>query len=410
MTIMLPQIDSLIPVKDQGIYLFPSDTTDLVKIDLLFEAGSAYQHKKLCAAATVKLMCTATKAMDSAALAEFMDYRGIVVEADSQVQQTSLTFYLLRRYAEELLPIVRDIVYSPAFNEDDFEVWRNHRRQEILSAEQKPSTIARREFYLQIFGEHHPLGSYATAADLDNLTLDDIRTHHTERYVNGKVSVVLAGAVDDNLVDMVHAIFATTDEDSTRKMLPFPERQSITTRHIAMSSATQTTVRVGRLLPLSWDSAEYTRFMLLTTALGGYFSSRLMQNLREDKGLTYGIYARTQIYRGLIVFYITADISGGSAQMAVAEIKNELSRLCNETIPNEELQLVKTVMAGDFLRSVDGIFERSARFCDMYATCVDEQLTVNLQRALEETTPEQIKKLAAEYLQPESMIVCTAGV
>ncbi len=410
MTIMLPQIDSLIPVKDQGIYLFPSDTTDLVKIDLLFEAGSAYQHKKLCAAATVKLMCTATKAMDSAALAEFMDYRGIVVEADSQVQQTSLTFYLLRRYAEELLPIVRDIVYNPAFNEDDFEVWRNHRRQEILSAEQKPSTIARREFYLQIFGEQHPLGSYATAADIDNLSMDDIRTHHTERYVNGKVSVVLAGAVDDNLVDMVHAIFATTDEDSTRKMLPFPERQSITTRHIAMSSATQTTVRVGRLLPLSWDSAEYVRFMLLTTALGGYFSSRLMQNLREDKGLTYGIYARTQIYRGLIVFYITADISGGSAQMAVAEIKNELSRLCNETIPDEELHLVKTVMAGDFLRSVDGIFERSARFCDMYATCVDEQLTVNLQRALEETTPEQIKKLAAEYLQPETMIVCTAGV
>lgn len=410
MTIMLPKIDSLIPVKDQGIYLFPSDTTDLVKIDLLFEAGSAYQHKKLCAAATVKLMCTATKAMDSAALAEFMDYRGMVVEADSQVQQTSLTFYLLRRYAEELLPIVRDIVYNPAFNEDDFEVWRNHRRQEILSAEQKPSTIARREFYLQIFGEQHPLGSYATAADIDNLSMDDIRTHHTERYVNGKVSVVLAGAVDDNLVDMVHAIFATTDEDSTRKMLPFPERQSITTRHIAMSSATQTTVRVGRLLPLSWDSAEYVRFMLLTTALGGYFSSRLMQNLREDKGLTYGIYARTQIYRGLIVFYITADISGGSARMAVAEIKNELSRLCNETIPDEELHLVKTVMAGDFLRSVDGIFERSARFCDMYATCVDEQLTVNLQRALEETTPEQIKKLAAEYLQPESMIVCTAGV
>ena len=410
MTIMLPQIDSLIPVKDQGIYLFPSDTTDLVKIDLLFEAGSAYQHKKLCAAATVKLMCTATKAMDSAALAEFMDYRGIVVEADSQVQQTSLTFYLLRRYAEELLPIVRDIVYNPAFNEDDFEVWRNHRRQEILSAEQKPSTIARREFYLQIFGEQHPLGSYATAADIDNLSMDDIRTHHTERYVNGKVSVVLAGAVDDNLVDMVHAIFATSDKDSTRKLLSYPERQSITTRHIAMSSATQTTVRVGRLLPLSWDSAEYTRFMLLTTALGGYFSSRLMQNSREDNGPTYGIHARTQTYRGLLVFYITADISGGSARMAVAEIKNELSRLCNETIPDEELHLVKTVMAGDFLRSVDGIFERSARFCDMYATCVDEQLTVNLQRALEETTPEQIKKLAAEYLQPESMIVCTAGV
>ena len=177
-----------------------------------------------------------------------------------------------------------------------------------------------------------------------------------------------------------------------------------------MSSATQTTVRVGRLLPLSWDSAEYTRFMLLTTALGGYFSSRLMQNLREDKGLTYGIYARTQIYRGLIVFYITADISGGSARMAVAEIKNELSRLCNETIPDEELHLVKTVMAGDFLRSVDGIFERSARFCDMYATCVDEQLTVKLPRPLEHTTPEEIKELAAEYLQPESMIVCTAGV
>ena len=176
-----------------------------------------------------------------------------------------------------------------------------------------------------------------------------------------------------------------------------------------MPDATQTSLRVGRVLPLAWDSPDYARFMLLTTLLGGYFVSRLMRNIREDKGYTYGIYARTQIYRGLIVFFITADLSAGTEQAALDEIFRELKLLRSVPVGDDELALVKTVMAGDFLRSVDGIFERSTRFCDMLATGVDERLTERIRSSLGETTPAQLLDLAVRLLDPADMTVCLAG-
>ncbi len=407
-----PAIDTLQPRFVDGLYLFKSDSTRLVKLDLLFEAGSAYQHKKLCASAAVKLCTMATTTMDSAAVAEFMDFRGILVETDSQVQQSQITFYFLRDYAEELMPIVRDMITCPAFSAEDFEVWRKHRRQEILSAEQKTSTIARRNFYLNLFGPGHPLGRYATVSDLDLLTIEDIRAFLQERYKPENMTVVLAGAIDDALIQLVNDCIPRSSISTIRPSLEIPPQvdSHFHILHSAIDSATQTSVRVGRILPIPWSGYDYVRFMLLTTVLGGYFGSRLMSNLREDKGYTYGIYSRTQIYRGVIVFFIAADVSGGKAEEAVREVRFELQRLSDELVTDEELDLVKMVMAGDFLRSVDGIFERSARFCDMYATCVTEGLTENLKDALQMTTPSELRDLAMRYLQPDSMLVCTAGL
>ena len=134
-----------------------------------------------------------------------------------------------------------------------------------------------------------------------------------------------------------------------------------------------------------------------------------MSNLREDKGYTYGIYARTQIYRGVIVFYLTADVAGNVADEAGKEIMHELQRLVDEPVPDEELDLVRTVLVGDFLRSVDGIFERSARFCDMLGTDITEQFTDNLREAILTTTSADLQRLAATYLAPQQMTVCRAG-
>lgn len=410
MTLSLPSIDILSPREEGGIFLFPSDSTELVKLDLLFEAGSAYQHKKLSASATVKLMTVATETMHSAELAEFMDYRGILIETDSQIQQATLTFYFLRRYADELMPVVRDMLVRPMFHSDDFRVWRERRRQEMLSAEQRPSALARREFYRRLFGEDHPLGAFATPSDLDWLSIEDIRAHHLERYKVANMTVVLAGAVDEELAMLVRETLNVSEHIDARSHTHGGTNVPGTVSHIALEHATQTAIRIGRILPMAWDSEEYARFMLLCTVLGGYFGSRLMQNLREGKGLTYGIYARSQIYRDSVVFYITADVSGGMAERAVGEVSKELSRLCAELVPETELQRVKAVMVGDFLRSIDGVFERSARFCDMYATCVTEQLTANLNHALSSATPDGLRTLASRYMQPSSMTVCTAGV
>lgn len=277
--------------------------------------------------------------------------------------------------------------------------------------EQRTSHIARRIFYEALFGRQHRLGAYAIADDVDKLTVAALRDHFAKRYAPGIGGMVAAGKVDDGLINLIDKHFGSSprpdfqmmDLRATQKLPPCRRKEN-------MEGAVQTSMRIGRVLPLRWDDMDYARLMLLVTALGGYFGSRLMSNVREDKGYTYGIYARTQIYSGVIVFYITADVAAGTAEAAVEEVNKELQRLSNETLEEEELQLVKTVLVGDFLRSVDGVFELSARYCDMLGTGVDEQLTENIRAAVKETTAEQLQELAQRLLRSEEMTVCLAGV
>lgn len=424
--ISIPLTDTLVPhvhtfANGRKLYYFPSDT-ELVKIDLLNEAGSAYQTQPLVAAATNKLFVGASEKMTAEQVSEFLDFRGIIIESNNTVLHSTTTFYTLSRHLDDLLPVIDDLVHIPAFPEREFNVYRRERKQKIMASQQKSSDMARRLFYEVLFGRNHPLGSYATPEDADRLNLDAVKQHFSSYYHAGQMNIVLAGHVDDRLLFSMENILGNNLSEKTKHATSPNARinsLAVKTQHTAslqmghrdylIAGAVQTSLRIGRVLPLQWDNPDYARLMLLITVLGGYFGSRLMSNLREDKGYTYGIYARTQIYRGVIVFYITADVAGTAADDAEKEILHELQRLVDEPVSDEELDLVRTVLAGDFLRSVDGIFERSSRFCDMLGTDITEQLTDNIRQVIKDTTPADLQRLAASYLSPGMMTVCRAG-
>ena len=393
------------------LYCFPSDSTELVKIDLVSESGSAYQSQPLCAAAANRLYTVAGGSMSADALSRFLDFRGIIVDSNNNATYCSTSFYALRRHLHDLLPVLDALVHQPLFPEEDFQIYCRERKQKIAAAQLRSADMARRLFYTALFGSRHPLGCYATPADADALTLDAVKRHYAERHRPGDLDIVLSGHVDDALLATVDALFGhdAPSADLPRATFAHSPLLPPTRLDMPIAGAVQTTVRVGRLLPVAWDDPDYARLMLLVTILGGYFGSRLMSNLREDKGYTYGIYARTQIYRGAIVFYTSADVAGDVADDAEREIMHELQRLVDDPVPQAELDLVRTVLAGDFLRSVDGIFERSARFVDMLGTDVTELLTDNLREALATTTPSDLQRLAATHLAPGLMTVCRAG-
>lgn len=412
---LAPQV---LPAACGTLHLLPSTATELLRIDLIHESGSAYQPQPLCAAAANRLFTVAAGDMDTHQVAEFLDFRGIVVEHTPDVLTCTTTFYLLRRYLDQLMPLLTSLLRQPSFPQNDLDIFCRKRKQEIETARMNSTDEARRLFYQALFGTQHPLGRYAQPDDADRLTREVVKRFYEERY--GTMDMVVSGNMDEAVTENLLQLAASVEQaagsrqplSATSSLLP-DTHYPLPTTHSRLSApldgAVQASLRVGRVVPLAWDSPDYARFLLLTTLLGGYFGSRLMNNLREEKGYTYGIYARTQIYRGVIVFCITADVAGGTAVMAGEEIRRELRRLCDEPVGAEELALVKTVMAGDFIRSVDGIFERAERLCSMLATRVTEVFTDNLRQALAETTPAQLQQLAQRLLNPDDMVYCSAG-
>ena len=397
---MLPSTESLLPVSGgDALWLFPSASTSLVRIDLIDEAGAAWQSQPLVAGAAARLHLLASRHMSAPQVAEWLDYRGIVVESAVDNYSAHTTLYALRRYADELIDLVAGLRADPSFPADEFDLYCRRRRQQMHEAALEPRETARRRFYQALYPASHPLGCFAAPADVDRLSLDEVKRFYASRYA-APTAVVLSGDVDgiDPSPLRPAPCKLTTLDEVGFAVSPAEPRP-------ADGPRPQASLRIGRRLPLSWLDDDYARLMLLCTALGGYFGSRLMQNLREDKGYTYGIYSRTQIYRGELVFFITADVAADHADDAVEQVRLELQRLCDQPLDEAELQMVRTVIEGDFLSSVDGIFERAERLCSMLKTCVDERLTDHLRQALASATAADLLATARRWLQPDQMTV-----
>ncbi len=409
--LLAPSTESLIPQthllpNGQRLSYYPNNALGLVKLDITVEAGSRYQQYKSQAHAANQLFGEATAKHCAREVAEMLDFRGIVVERMADVCVSSLTFYFLRRYAEELLPLIREMFDSPyggsvesPITQAMFDAYVAKRRQQLATGLQKTSYVARNRFYELLYGHEHPLGTYAKPEDMDMLTLEAVNRFVHRHYSLGNARLVLSGSVDDALLHLADQYLSPlTDGTVSEPLLPSPHPQiSIRDTRFSIPSAVQATIRIGRTLSVSWDQPDYARFMVLNTVLGGYFGSRLMSNIREEKGYTYGVYSTTQIHRGSIVFYITADVAKEAANAAVDEINKEIHRLQTEPIPEEELERVRNYMMGDFIRSIDGVFEVSERYCHMAATHVGESLTANLLDAIATVTPHQLQTLAQTH-------------
>ena len=413
-----------------GVINYFVDThVDIVKIDFIFPAGSAVQEKLLQASTTMRLIMEGTAKHSARDIAEFMDFRGIAIDKGIDEVSATLTVYTLRRYLEELLPLLREIVCESVFPDDEFRLYVDNRRRHLQTEMKRTSFQARNLFYEHLYGSRHPMGQYAVPEDFDKITVDDVRRFYQQNYRIDNATIIIGGNIDNEVLSLFDRYFGDFSTQGNDCILRLFDKNILQVDDSILRSygckrtfdgvpylmrklpgAVQNTLRVGRLLPMSWDSMDYAHFMVLTTMLGGYFGSRLMSNIREDKGYTYGIYSQTRICRGSIVFSITTDVASENAEPALAEIFHELKRLCDEPVHQEELDLVRKCMLGDFMRSVDGIFERCERYGQQLVAGISERFTDNYFRAIDTVTPEQLQQIAKQLFRREELLAINVGV
>lgn len=402
------------------LHLFRDSHLDMVKIDFSFQAGSALQHKKLQASATLNMLVEGTRHHTAREIAEMFDSHGVIVEKNVDAVTACLSVYMLERHVETVLPLLFEILVEPSFPDAEFAIYMAKRRQQLQTSFQKTSYISRNMFYSSLYGSSHPVGVYATVDDADLLEVEDIRNFFSSHYDLAGADIILSGNVTDRVLKVVDRCLDDAGVKGNlsgtvfaNMVLPEPQPEKATGfLHAVIPNAVQNTLRVGRILPIGWDSMDYSRFMLLSTVLGGYFGSRLMSNIREDKGYTYGVNAFNHVFRGSISFYITTDVAADKSEAAMAEIISEIERLRHEPVPEEELQLVRQCMLGDFMRSIDGIFERSERYRNLVSSGLSELFTDNLMAVVGDvslSSAEQLQKLAYDILDPSQLLQISVG-
>jgi predicted Zn-dependent peptidase len=272
---------------------------------------------------------------------------------------------------------------------------------------EKVSYLAQRAFQQRLFNSSEIYSRVATEAYYENINPADFKKFFESNYRTGMTKVVVVGNLEqdvvDEIIDTVGKWAKTGTSEFAKNIKNLPGQI-----HIEKENAVQTAIRMGKIL-FNKTHADYNDFMVLNTVLGDYFGSRLMSNIREDKGYTYGIGSMVAEYNHIGYFMIATEVGKEVKDATLTEIKFEIERLQTELIAEEELNLIRNYLLGQLLKSADGPYS----MMDLYLSAEAQGLNFDFYnkaiKDLHAITPERIKELAVKYLKWDEMTIVSAG-
>jgi len=319
-------------------------------------------------------------------------------------------FYSLNKYLDDLLPVLHEIALKAVFPQEEVETVIRKQHQEFLVNMEKVNFVARQNFGALIFGKKHPYGQSAKDEDYRKINNRVLQQYFEKRYRRAPFSMILAGKIPEGIIGKLNKYFGQhpiAEHNAGSHIYPI-EPSPDQSHFIEKPGALQSALRIGKPV-INKLHPDYQKLKVLNTLFGGYFGSRLMTNIREDKGYTYGIGSGIVSFRYTGMFYIASEVGAEVTRKAFVEIDREIEKLINEPVHDEELELVKSYMTGNFLRSADGPFA----LAELFRSVLPFGLTMDYYRdflsTIKTITTEEIINLAVTYLQPDSLIRLTVG-
>lgn len=386
-----------------------SGTQEVIKIDLIFEAGSAYSSHPIIANTCNRLIEEGSGQFSSAEISEMLDQYGAYFVTEAGNEFATLSFYTTGKFIQQTLPVLKTILTEPTFAKEEIETYKMQGKQRLAINLNKVDFLARRNFLNTIYGDNHPLGIMSKAEDFDMLNKETLLEFYHNNYRNKLRAVFVAGKLSSdhegaikNLIEGLNFNHSNIDNASENTIL------NPKTTYINKKDSIQSAIRIGKKM-FNRKHEDYFDFTILNTILGGYFGSRLMSNIREDKGFTYGIGSglATDINDGY--FFITTEVGSNVASDALKEIYFEVERLQNEIVPEEELTLVKNYLFGSFQRSIDGVFALSERHKTLHLNNLTAEHYLNYIARLKSITAEDIRECAKKHLEKASFSEVVVG-
>ena len=397
------------------LYVLRSDTLDAVRLDIVVGAGQGHQDKLLQALFTNRLLREGTRHHTSAELAEKLDYYGAWLELTVSVHHSYLTLYTLKRYACETFALVGEMLHEPLFPEERLRIISANNKSQYLVNRQRADVIARRLFNRAVYGDNHPCGRFAEEKDFDAITRDDLLRFFTAYYRPDNCNIYLAGNVDDHLIEAAKKSLPLTPSQGegtlAEAQLSFGQNTpSLTSPSLEggrgealihhLPSAVQASIRMGGLL-MDVASDDYYRMRVVTTILGGYFGSRLMKSIREDKGYTYSISADMLTNTRQVLFVVSSEALADKGEVIADEVRQHCRRLAEERVPDDELTMVRNYMIGEICRNYEGAFSLIDAYIYIHTLGLPLEhisRTIDTVRSIDAET---IRRTAAQWLDAD---------
>lgn len=393
----------------ENLFYVKEGNSEVARVNFIFPAGKLFQSIPLVAQGVSRMMMDGTKSHSGKALSEAIDFYGSYLSFKSGLDYGEATLHLQSRYWEKVFPLVREIFQESVFPKKEFEVFRENGKAALVQDLERVEVLAGRKFFEVLCGPDHSYGKKSEVGDYENLSPEIFQEFFSKHYFGNFPLVVASGWVDENFLKGLKGYFYgpykdLVPSDVIKEFTPEKEKFYF----LPKKGAVQSAIRVGRIV-VKKNHEDYPGLFFLNTVLGGYFGSRLMGNIREDKGFTYGIHSTLQVNRAGGILSISTEVGSEVTKEAVSEIFKEIKRLREDLIGVEEMALVRNYIMGNFLRGMDGPFEVADRFLglelhglnyDFYQRFVDTILSIS---------SEKVRELAQRYFREEEFCTVVAG-
>ncbi len=386
------------------VYLLEAGSLEITKIEIVFRGGRPFEHKRLAAITCMSQLREGFDGMHSPEIAERLDHRGATLSIPPSFDYIGVQLYALSKHIPELIPIINGVVQAPSFPEEELSIFKKRTAERLKVDLSQNDVIAYRKATEIFFGEMHPYGYSSTIEDYNAIERADLVAHHKNTFTPQNGMVFLAGRPTDAILNALDKSIGSwmPEKNETARSKEFPPLPSQIMQLEEDMGKSQSAIRIGRSL-FSRGHEDYPTLYLLNTILGGYFGSRLMKNIREEKGLTYGIHSslETLLFSGY--FNISMETERRNVGPALKEIEKELIDLQKRLIPEDELEVVKNYLGGYILSLMDGPLQ----IINMVKSSVIEghstDYVANLLIQLQNTSPEALIEMARKYLNYHEM-------
>ncbi len=396
-------------VNGTTMYFLNDKACDLIKIEWVFHSGTTHQSKSLQANFAANLMLEGTEELDSLSFSRKLDELGAYFNAECGRDFTTFTLHVMSIHLEAVLQIIAPVFQTPAFSEKEFEVFHKESKEDFEQNLHNGGFIARQSLRKKLY-QNHSYGRVATLSSFDALSNEDVINFAKQQYIAKDYTLFVSGKITALEIAVLSKQLNQTEsvEYRTSNKLKLNCNPQVGLHHEYHKTSKQDSVRIG-FNTVSQNSKEFLQVNIINTILGGYFGSRLMQNIREEKGWTYGINSSILPGELMCSAFISADVLDAKGKDCLLEINKEIEKLRNTAITKEEFNRVSAYLNGSVLRSFDGVFEQMDRFQSTYLNELPTEHYLEYLDLLNTVTMEELQHTAQEHFNPANQVQVIAS-
>lgn len=392
------RLDNGVPV-----YAINAGAQEVTMIELVFYAGNWYEDQNIIAGTTNFLLKNGTSKRSAFEINEHFEYYGAYLNRNCYNETANITLHCLNKHLNPVLPVVAELLTDSVFPEEELAIYKQNQIQRLKVSLQKCDFVANRLIDEYLYGDDHPYGRYTTIPDFEATGREKVVQFYEEYYRNGKCIIFVAGNLSSDIFSQLNNVFGHLPfnckplPEKTFNPRPAEEKKC---RMITDENGVQGAIRIARPFP-NRHHPDFMKAQVLNNVFGGFFGSRLMSNIREDKGYTYGIHSYFQNHISDSAWMVSTEAGRQVCEATVAEVYKEMQVLRNEPVSDEELLLVRNYMIGSILGDLDGPFQIINRWKNYILNGLDESYFYNSINTIKTVSAEEIQQLAQKYLVPD---------